>query len=151
MTNTRIFALVYGIVFLAVGIAGFVPGFVQPVGEMPQGSAGMETPHMQNVGLLFGLFPVNAMHNIVHLVFGAWGLLATRSARAAWIYACGVAVIYLVFGLMGMASGLQTAFSLVPLYGANVWLHLVLFAGAAFFAITGRGKWQEVLEPGSTR
>jgi hypothetical protein len=24
---------------------------------------------------LFGLFPVNILHNLVHLAFGAWGIL----------------------------------------------------------------------------
>ncbi len=144
MTNTRLFALVFGIVFLAAGIAGFIPAFLTPGADVPPGSAGMETPHMPGVGLLFGLFPVNAMHNAVHLLFGLWGLAASRSARAAWIYACGVAAVYLILALMGMASGLQTMFGLVPLYGAVVFLHLALGAVALVFAISGRGKWQEV-------
>lgn len=143
MTNTRLFALVYGIAFLGIGVAGFIPAFVQPGADVPPGSAGMETPHMQNVGLLFGMIPVNTLHNIVHLAFGIWGLAASRNARSAWIFAVLVAVVYLAFALMGLASGLQTAFGLVPLYGAAVFLHLVLFAGALFFAITGRGKWEE--------
>ena len=151
MTNTRIFALIYGIVFLATGAAGFIPAFVTPGAEVPPGSAGMETPHMPGVGLLFGLFPVNAMHNFVHLAFGFWGLAASRSARGGWIYACGVAAIYLVLALMGMASGLQTAFGLVPLYGADVFLHLALGAVALFFAVTGRGKWQEAPDANNTR
>lgn len=143
MSNTRSFALVYGIVFLAAGIAGFIPGLVHPVAEAPQGSAGMGTPHMEGVGLLLGLFPVNAMHNIVHILFGIGGLLAARSARSAWIYACVVAIVYIVLGLMGIASGLQTMFGLVPLWGYDVFLHLALALGALFFAITGRGKWHE--------
>lgn len=151
MTNTRTFALIYGVVFLATGVAGFIPALVTPGAEVPPGSAGMETPHMPNVGLLFGLFPVNAMHNVVHLIFGLWGLAASRSARAAWIYACGVAAIYLILALMGIASGLQTMFGLVPLYGADVFLHLALGAGALVFAITGRGKWQEVPAANNTR
>ena len=151
MTNTRIFALVYGIVFLAAGIAGFIPALVTPGADVPPGSAGMETPHMTGVGLLLGLFPVNTMHNIVHLLFGLWGLAASRSAKAGWIYACGVAAIYLVLALMGMASGLQTMFGLVPLYGADVFLHLALGLIALFFAVTGRGKWQEVPDANNTR
>lgn len=143
MSNTRSFALVYGVVFLAAGIAGFIPGLVQPAGEVPQGSAGMGTPEMEGVGLLFGLFPVNGMHNIVHILFGLAGLVTARSARAAWIYACVVAVAYLILGLMGIASGLQTMFGLVPLWGYDVFLHLALAVGALYFAITGRGKWQE--------
>lgn len=137
--NTKVFALVYGIVFLGAGIAGFIPGLVQPAPPTPDDTA----PAMGNVGLLLGLFPVNAMHNIVHLIFGIWGLLAARAMRAAWIYAVAVGAIYLIFAIMGLAAGWQTLFGLVPLYGADVWLHLALAVVAIVFAVTGHGKWQE--------
>ena len=32
-------------------------------------------------GLLLGLFPVNVLHNLVHLSFGAWGLHRGRDPR----------------------------------------------------------------------
>ena len=117
----RYFALIYGLVFLTVGIAGFIPGLSEPAGE---GAA-----H----GLLFGLFPVNALHNLVHIAFGIWGLAAYRSLTGARLYARSVAVIYAVLAVMGLIPGLDTTFGLVPLYGHDVWLHAVLAAVAAYF------------------
>ena len=49
--NTQLFARIYGIVFLIVGIGGFIPGLTQPhehPGLIINGSSGME----------LGLFPV---------------------------------------------------------------------------------------------
>jgi hypothetical protein len=59
----RYFGLIYGIVFLVVGVAGFMPGLVIPAA--PPAEAPMHT----GFGRLFGLFPVN-WHNLVHIGFG---------------------------------------------------------------------------------
>lgn len=143
--NTRYFALVYGIVFLVTGIAGFIPGLTQPGGPSPEGS-----PPVDDVKLLLGLFPTNTMHNLVHMLFGIAGLIASRDLRHAWIYACITGAVYLILFFMGLASGLKTMFGMAPLYGADVWLHLVLALVAIAFAITGRGKWRQPLEPGAS-
>jgi hypothetical protein len=133
--SVRNFALVYGIVFLLVAIAGFIPGFVMP----------FETEHPELAvesggGTLFGLFPINVLHNLVHGVFGVWGLLASRSASASIAYARAVAVIYGVLVIMGLVPGLQTTFGLIPLWGHDVWLHLVLAAVAAYFGWAARAE-----------
>ena len=123
----RYFALVYGIVFLLVGIAGFVPGLVTPLQEAPGLTVGAGS------GLLFGLFPVNVLHNVVHLAFGVWGLAAYRTFSAARLYARGVAVIYGLLTVMGLIPLLNTTFGLIPLYGHDVWLHALLALVAAYF------------------
>lgn len=122
----RYFALAYGVVFLAVGIAGFVPGLV--TGEM------QETGEAAGAaGLLFGLFPVNILHNLVHIAFGIWGLAVFRSLSGARVYARSVAVIYGLLAVMGLIPVLDTTFGLIPLYGHDVWLHAVLAIIAAYF------------------
>ena len=76
--TTRGFAMLYGIVFLIVGIAGFVPQLVGAVHENhPQ--LAVDTGY----SLLLGLFPVNILHNAVHLAFGIWGLVAARALGSA--------------------------------------------------------------------
>ena len=123
----RYFALVYGIVFLVVGIAGFVPGLVtmaDPTAEVAV-DAGF--------GRLFGLFPINWLHNLVHIAFGIWGLVAYRSFSGARLYARAVAVIYAILTVMGLIPVLNTTFGLIPLYGHNVWLHALLAIVAAYF------------------
>ena len=128
--SIRYFALVYGIVFLLVGIAGFVPGLVTP--PQPAADVAVEA----GFGRLFGLFPVNVLHNVVHLAFGVWGLAAYRTLSAARWYARSVAVIYAIFAIMGLIPLLNTTFGLVPLYGHDVWLHVLLAVVAAYFGWT---------------
>jgi hypothetical protein len=123
----RRFALIFGIVFLLVGIAGFIPGLVHtPV-------AGRDLAVDQGYGHLFGLFPVNVLHNLVHLAFGIWGIVAYRGLAAAVTYARVVAIAYGVLTIMGFIPVLNTLFGLVPLYGHDIWLHALLAIVAAYF------------------
>lgn len=133
--SVRTFALIFGIVFLAVGAAGFIPGLTQP-------HTHPDVTVDAGLGLLLGLFPVNILHNIAHLLFGVWGLLASRSVGAARTYGKGTAIIYGVFVVMGLieAANLWTTFGLVPLYGNDVWLHALLAAVAAYFGFFHRDR-----------
>jgi hypothetical protein len=92
----------------------------------------------QGYGLVLGLFPVNVLHNIVHLLFGVLGLAAYANAFPAVSYARIVAVSYAVLALMGLIPGLNTTFGLVPIYGADVALHAVIAAAAAYFGFAVR-------------
>jgi hypothetical protein len=128
MTALRTFALVFGIVFLLAGAAGFVPGLVSPHTH----------PDMlmtTGLGLLLGLFPVNLLHNLAHLLFGVWGLFAAKSDGASRMYGQVVAIGYGLLMVMGLVNSLNlhTAFGLIPLYGHDVWLHAGLAAIAAYF------------------
>ena len=126
--TTRTFALLYGVVFLLVGVGGFIPGLVaMPHPEHPQLAVD------SGYGQLLGLFPVNVLHNVVHLLFGIWGLVAYRSAGSAVSYARWVAILYGVLTIAGFVPGLQTLFGLVPLFGNDIWLHALLAAVAAYF------------------
>jgi hypothetical protein len=125
--NVRYFALIYGIVFLLVGIAGFIPGLVTPMEGAPELAVAGSHGH------LFGLFPVNFLHNLVHIAFGIAGIVAYRSFSNARLYAKIVAIAYAALMVFGLIPGLNTLFGLVPLYGHDVWLHAVLALGAAYF------------------
>ncbi|WP_119679073.1 DUF4383 domain-containing protein [Indioceanicola profundi] len=123
----KTFALLYGIVFLLVGILGFFPGLLSP--PDPAHEVVVTGFH----GQLLGLFPVNWIHNVVHILFGVWGLAASRSWFGARGYARAVAVIYIVLAIMGLIPALNTTFGLIPLHGNDVWLHVALAAVAAYF------------------
>jgi hypothetical protein len=129
--NTRTFALIFGIVFIAAGIAGFVPQLLQPA---EGGAVASGTHHL----LLLGMFPVNPAHNAVHIIFGLWGLAASRSASGAVLYARAVAIIYAVLTVAGLVPSLDDLFGMVPLYGNDVWLHLGLALVAAYFGWVNR-------------
>lgn len=125
--KTRYFALILGIGFLLVGILGFVPRLLTSPEGQP--SLVIEAGH----GNLFGLFPVNVLHNLVHLAFGVWGVVVWRSFGASRIYSRSVAITYAVLTVMGLIPGLNTIFGLVPLHGHDIWLHAVIAVAAAYF------------------
>lgn len=122
---TRMCALILGCAFLVAGVAGFVPGLLVP----PQREIAVDAMH----GLLFGLFPVNVLHNLFHVAFGIWGVAAYRSFSGARTYAQVTAVVYAVLIVMGFIPVLNTVFGLIPIYGHDIWLHALLAAPAAYF------------------
>jgi hypothetical protein len=131
--NIRAFALLMGVVFGLVGVAGFVPGMTHPIHA--------DAPPLvvdSGYGLIFGLFPVNILHNIVHLLFGALGVAAYAGAFGAVAYARLVAVSYALLTVMGLIPVLNTTFGLVPLFGADVGLHAVIAAISAYFGFVAR-------------
>lgn len=129
--NIRTFARIYGIVFLIVGIVGFIPGLTQEH-DHPDMAIDLAS------GLALGLFPVNALHNIVHIGFGIWGLVAASRVDASRLYARVVAIAYGLLTVMGLIPATNTTFGLVPIYGHDVWLHALLAAVAAYFGFVHR-------------
>jgi hypothetical protein len=132
--STRYFSLVLGIIFLLVGIAGFVPGLM----HTPEHAADVQVT--QSFGRLMGLFPVNALHNVVHIVFGICGIAAYRSYTGARGYSKAVAIIYAVLAIMGIIPVLNTTFGLIPLYGHDIWLHAVIAIAAAYFGFVATDR-----------
>jgi hypothetical protein len=105
-------AQLFGVVFLLIGILGFVAGGLSM-------DANMDTAPK-----LLGLFPVNALHNVVHLLFGVWGLMAARTVAGATQFAKVGGAIYAVLAVLGLIA--PTTFGLIPIGGNDVWLHAVL-------------------------
>lgn len=120
-TPIQIVALLYGIVFLLVGIAGFIPGITQNLSDLQ--FAGHEGHAM-----LLGIFHVSILHNIVHLLFGVAGVILARTPGAARHYLLWGGIIYLGLFLYGMFIDYDSAANFVPLSDANNWLHLGLGA-----------------------
>ena len=125
---TRYFALILGIVYVVIGLMGFVPAFLTP----PPATAPEVTVDTL-YGYLLGIFPVNILHTLVHLVVGVWGVLAYRSFSASRTFAQVVAVVFGLLTIMGLIPGLSTTFGLVPLHGADIALHAVTTLLAVYF------------------
>src|ERR671933_3034765 len=100
--NARMFALVFGIVYLLVGLLGFAATGTSM-------AAGPDAPR------LMGLFPLNMLHNIVHILIGVWGLASYRSATGAVAYARGLAILYALLTILGLIPATNTLFGLVPI------------------------------------
>lgn len=137
--KTRYFALVMGIIFAVVGVAGFVPGLLSPLEGEPLAVNALS-------GRLLGLFPVNVLHSAVHLLFGIWGIAAYRSYGSARGYAVAVTWIYGLLTIMGLIPALNTTFGLVPIYGHDIWLHLAITVAAAYFAYGAREQEVETTQ-----
>lgn len=115
--GTRYFALILGLFYLLIGVMGLIPGLITPT-DHP--GVAVDVLH----GDLLGIFPVNIVHTLVHLVVGLWGVVAYRSFDASRSFAKVIGILFLVLFLMGLIPGLNTLFGMAPLMGADVWLHL---------------------------
>ncbi len=112
-------ARLVGIVFLLVGILGFVPGVTTELYD------GLDFAGDDSEAELLGLFQVSVLHNIVHLLFGVAGLALAGTASGARTFLIGGGAIYLVLWLLGLVGGLDW----LPTNTADHWLHLVLGVG----------------------
>lgn len=107
-------AILFGIVFLVVGILGFVPAVTPP---MADGSGGM----------LLNIFHVNTAHNAVHLASGVIFLLcglAGPGPSRTFFKIFGI--VYALVAVLGFAKGNGMLLGMVANNMADVWLHVVL-------------------------
>jgi hypothetical protein len=126
--SVRNFTLFSGIFFLVIGLLGFIPAFVTP--------APAENPALlinAGHGSLFGLFPTNHVHNLVHVAVGTWGLSSARNDKSAVFYCQAFTILYSLIVVMGIIPGLATTLGLMPVYGGNVFLNLAATVIAAYF------------------
>jgi Domain of unknown function (DUF4383) len=105
-----------GIVFLLVGIAGFIPGITTNLYD------GLEFAGNDGNAELLGIFSVSILHNLVHGLFGIAGLALAKTASGARTFLIGGGAIYVVLWLLGLVGGADW----IPSNSADDWLHLVL-------------------------
>lgn len=104
-------AMLVGIVFVLIGVLGFIPALVPG-------------------GALLGIFGVNALHSIVHLLFGVLGIAA---AYTGWprMYNRVIGIVYLALAVLGFIPALVINGNLLGLVSINLadnFLHLVVGA-----------------------
>lgn len=123
-TPGQTFALVFGVIYLLVGIAGF---FVAT--EFTGGS-----PDDKLI-----VFPVNHLHNIVHLAIGGVLIAGARTVASAKQANMIIGVVLLLVAVLGFL-GLEFMQDLLNIHGsgsADNWLHLVTGALAVYFGTQG--------------
>jgi hypothetical protein len=125
-TPVQIVTMVIALVFLLVGILGFIPGITTDFDTMT--FAGHHSEAM-----LLGVFGVSVLHNIVHLLFGIVGLAMARTAGASVAFLLAGGAIYLVLWIYGLVIDLDSTANFVPFNDADNWLHLIL--GVAMVAL----------------
>jgi hypothetical protein len=107
-------ALLVGIVFLLVGILGFIPGITE---DAPGSFAGEDSD-----GSLLGVFQTSVLHNLVHLLFGVAGILLSRTWEGASNFLLWGGVAYLGLFLVGLLGAMDW----LPADDTDDWLHLAL-------------------------
>lgn len=118
------FALVFGIVYLAVGILGFAV-------------TGFDDFFSESFGEKLILFPVNPAHNIVHILIGAAWLAASRRHDSARTINLAIGAAYLLVFVLGLLGALKWLAIESGIDSADQWLHLVSGALSVYFGTAG--------------
>ncbi len=130
------FAQVFGVIYLVVGVAGFIPVPPLLVGELPSPVIGPFD------GYLLGLFAVNWLHSLTHLSIGVIGLAVYRSPTGAMSYALVLGIVYSLLFVIGLVAGLDAFGGLLPLNALDHILHILtaVVAFGAYFASRGAAR-----------
>lgn len=111
-------AVVFGAVLLLVGVLGFVPA---------------ATPDDH----LLGLFHVNALHNVIHLLSGAVALgVGLSSDKGSRYYFQIFGVVYALVAVLGFVYGDKAILGLVSNNMADTLLHVVIALSALTLGFT---------------
>lgn len=121
-------AQVIGVAYVLVGVLGFfVTGFDDFASPTPDEK-------------LLGVFQLNPLHNIVHLLIGFGGLALYKRRDTARAYGAALVAGYgltFVYGLF--VAGQETAANFISLNAADNGLHLVsALAGVAIVSLLGK-------------
>lgn len=119
--NARTAAIVFGVVFILVGVLGFIPN---PL-------IGPE-----------GIFAVNTTHNVIHLVSGALLLAGVYTQLGASMALKIVGIVYAIVAILGFVMPGDMMLGMVAMNEADRWLHVVLAVVllAAGFGLNGMKK-----------
>jgi len=101
----RLIAVLFGVGFIFAGVAGFFPSF------MPN-------------GLLFGLFEVDSMHNIVHIASGVIAIMAATSHKYSRLYFQIFGIVYAIVAILGFVLNGDLSFMMMHVNMADNFLHL---------------------------
>jgi len=113
------FAMLFGIVFLLVGILGFIPGITTNFDDIKFSG------HESGAELL-GIVQVSILENIIHLLYGIAGLAMAKTWDNSRLYFIGGGVIYLVLWIYGLVVDKDSSANFVPTNAAGDWLHFIL-------------------------
>ena len=137
-SSIRYAALILGLLFLLLGLAGFVPSFF---------TASETFTSEPGFGYIFGVFPTNYFHNAIGILVGVWGIAAFTSLSGAIVFNRIFALLYAAGAILGLLPFANTLFGLTPLFGNNIWLNAITAAIAFYFGFV---KSAEIAMPSSS-
>jgi hypothetical protein len=112
MNLTRTYAIVFGVVYTLVGLVAMAASSTLATGTLI-------------------IFPVNVVHNLVHLAVGLLGIAAFFTGMSV-LYSRFMAVLFAILVVAGFLP--QPLLGIVPLGGWDILLHL---ATAVLGAVAG--------------
>ena len=111
----QLYALVFGVVLVAVGILGFFYEASFSSGDDAERDA------------VLGILDVNGWHNLVHIASGLVGLAVAGSYANARMYALGFGAIYVVVAILGFIYGNgDEIFDIIPVNTEDNVLHALI-------------------------
>jgi hypothetical protein len=121
-------ALLAGLGFLILGIAGFIPGLTRNYGDLSFAGHGSGAK-------LFGVFQTSILLNLVHLLAGVAGIALSRTRRASRAFLVGGGLVYLVIFLYGLVTPQSSSANFIPLNGDDDVLHAALGGSMLVFGL----------------
>ncbi len=136
-------ALVFGVVFLVLGVLGFIPGITTDAGG---------ADFTEHGGRLFGVFGTSGLDNLVRLVFGVLGVvLGLRSAFGSAVYLGVGGVFYFLIWLYSVLADPTVSNDGMGIGAADWALNTVLGLGMVVVAVITRprraGRTPELNDP----
>lgn len=117
----RLCAILFGIGFIFIGVAGFLPRF------------------MTN-GLLLGFFEVGFVHNLVHIVSGVIAIMAATGYKYARLYFQIFGVLYGIITIAGFVTNGDLYLVKMHFNLADNILHLAIAVVALYFGFSSKTR-----------
>ena len=138
--HPRRFALIGGLIMLAIGALAFVPALSQYPTWLPR--LNVETSY----GQFLGLVVMNVFTKVALIAFGIAGILASRAPTTSlpssikwsrWVF-----FVMAPLAVLGLVPATNTLFGYWPIFGNHVWVSgIFAVLGAYFgFALPARAK-----------
>jgi Domain of unknown function (DUF4383) len=125
-------AVVVGAAFLLIGILGFVPGITTHLNAL-------QLAGHRSGALLFDIFAVSVLHNLIHIAVGIAGLILARSYVKARAYLLGGGLLFVGAWIWGLFLHPADPANVLPLNNADNWLHLGIGVTMIVLALTLAG------------
>ena len=127
-------AKIFGVGFIILGTLGFIPGVTTPD------------------GYLFGIFHVNAAHNVFHIITGiaflGFGTTSEKASKGAFQV---FTVIYGLLAVLGLFYGPSPLFGIIANNVADTWFHVAVTLGSAYLGFIAKPAPEHRTPYGRTR
>ena len=117
-SNIQNAAIMFGVVFILVAVAGAIPGVTTDY-------EGLTNFDGEGAKLL-GIFGVNWLENVAHLLFGVAAFAMASTAAKARAYFLGAGAIYIVLWVYGLLIDTNSSANIIGINDAANWLHFAL-------------------------